>query len=67
MFALIGRLEKYCYLEITVDPDEEAVDKGDEEDPDDIPRLYPFCSGIPLVITVCLLAVNWFLLRFPFP
>ena len=46
--------QKMCtyHLEITVDPEEEAVDKGEEEEaPDDIPRLYPFCSAALFLIT----------------
>ena len=40
------------HLEITVDPEEEAVDKGEEDEPpDDIPRLYPFCSAALFLIT----------------
>ena len=40
------------HREITVDPDEEAVDKGEEEEPpDDVPRLYPFCSAALFLIT----------------
>ena len=31
-----------CYLEITVEPEDEAVDKGDEEESDGIPLRYPF-------------------------
>jgi len=43
---------KMYHREITVDPDEEAVDKGEEEEPpDDVPRLYPFCVVALLLIT----------------
>ena len=46
-------VKMYMYhREITVDPDEEAVDKGEEEEPpDDVPRLYLFCSPALFLIT----------------